>query len=279
MRKFKSILMKLLLLFGCIVFFYPQISDYINNFTQTNAIVDYGEAVNKFDGIEVEKLRKEAKEYNEKIFEADDPISSPDLIVGYERILKPFRNSMMAYVTIKKINVDLPIYHGVDVGVLQVGVGHLKGTSLPIGGKNTHAVITSHTGLPSANLFTDLVKLEIGDKFVISVLCEDLYYKIDQIKTVLPDELDELRVVEGKDYVTMVTCTPYGINTHRLLVRGERIAKPYNAKSAEKEAKDTMLINTIKFVAIMILLLIIVVTIIKDIRKILKEKKQEKTSA
>jgi sortase A len=129
----------------------------------------------------------------------------------------------MGYIDIEKIGVELPIYHGVDEGVLKIGVGHLEGSSLPVGGENTHCILTGHRGLPSAKLFTDLDEMKIGDKFTVTVLDRVLTYEVDQIKVVLPEDTSELTIREGKDYCTLVTCTPYGINTHRLLIRGVRV--------------------------------------------------------
>lgn len=184
---------------------------------------------------------------------------------------------MMGTVIIEKINVNLPIYHDVNEGVIQVSVGHLPGTSLPVGGKGTHSVISTHSGLPSAKLFTDLNKLEAGDEFTISVLGDDLTYKIDQIVTVLPHETEALKIDGDKDYVTMFTCTPYGINTHRLLVRGERVIKDTDNKEAEtlKKAEKNIKNHLIKMLIFVGIFLIILLTIIKDLVSIVINKKRK----
>lgn len=274
MEKSKVVLFKVLLFIGCAIFFYPQVSDYINNFTQSRAILQHGEALSHFDGVKIEQIKKEAVAYNQRIYNEGDAILKPGLIEGYMDELNPFNDSMMGSVEIEKINVNLPIYHGSGEGVIQTGVGHLEGTSLPIGGINTHSVITTHSGLPSAKLFTDLNKLELDDEFIISVLGEQLFYKVDQIVTVLPDEIEELKIIEGKDYLTMFTCTPYGINTHRLLIRGERIEKSSNEQklSPKQSSKKHMKINLIKFVAIIMILIIIFIDIIKELKDFVVQK-------
>ena len=186
----KTIFLRILLLIGCSIFFYPTISDYINNITQSRAIVAYQKSLSQYDGLEIEKIREKAKTYNKKLLNIDHPLSNPSSLEEYKENLDPFKNGMMGTVIIEKINVNLPIYHDVNEGVIQVSVGHLPGTSLPVGGKGTHSVISTHSGLPSAKLFTDLNKLEAGDEFTISVLGDDLTYKIDQIVTVLPHETE-----------------------------------------------------------------------------------------
>jgi len=273
MSKGKSIFLKIFLIIGILIFFYPNISDYVNSFTQSRGIVSYEKAVGEFDKVDIRKILNNAKIYNEKISEEKNSIFDPSIVKGYEENLNPFDDGMMGYLTIEKLNVNLPIYHGVGEGVIQNSVGHLPGSSLPIGGKSTHTVLSTHSGLSSARLFTDLHKLEIGDEFIVSVLGENLYYKVNQIETVLPDEVDLLKVYKGKDYATLFTCTPYGINTHRLLVRGERIEKP---KEIKKKTKNNFYKNIMKFVKIFIvilIILIILISIIKDLVQILRRRK------
>jgi sortase A len=156
----------------------------------------------------------------------------------YEQVLDPFGTGMMGHIEIPKIQVSLPIYHGTSDGVLQVGVGHLEGSSLPVGGEGTHAVLSGHRGLPSASLFTDLDKLEIGDHFIIQVLKETLTYEVDQIKVIEPEDLTKLTIEEGEDLCSLVTCTPYGINTHRLVVRGHRIPNEEDGEAAAEEIRS-----------------------------------------
>ena len=164
-----------------------------------------------------------AYDYNQALYETDYPLMDYEEIPGYYDTLKLPGSSMIGYVKIDKIGVELPIYHGTSDEVLNVGVGHLEGTSLPVGGENTHSVMSAHRGLPSAKLFTDLDRLEPGDTFQITVLDQVLTYQVDQVKVITPTEVEDLLIAEGKDYCTLFTCTPYGINTHRLLVRGIRI--------------------------------------------------------
>jgi len=273
----KIIFLRILLLIGCSIFFYPTISDYINNITQSRAIVAYQKSLSQYDGLEIEKIREKAKTYNKKLLNIDHPLSNPSSLEEYKENLDPFKNGMMGTVIIEKINVNLPIYHDVNEGVIQVSVGHLPGTSLPVGGKGTHSVISTHSGLPSAKLFTDLNKLEAGDEFTISVLGDDLTYKIDQIVTVLPHETEALKIDGDKDYVTMFTCTPYGINTHRLLVRGERVIKDTDNKEAEtlKKAEKNIKNHLIKMLIFVGIFLIILLTIIKDLVSIVINKKRK----
>ena len=164
-----------------------------------------------------------ADAYNRQLNTTPNSFYKPDLVSGYAQTLDISGTGIIGYITIPKISVELPIYHGTDEGVLQVAAGHLEGSSLPVGGAGTHAVISAHRGLPSAKLFTNLDELEVGDRFTITVLNRVLTYEVDQISIVLPTEIDQLLPTEGMDYVTLMTCTPYGINTHRLLVRGKRV--------------------------------------------------------
>lgn len=279
MEKKKAIFLKILLVIGFVIFFYPNVSDYVNNFTQSRGIINYEKSLDEFANIDIKKIKDEASLYNRKIFEEKDAIYYPNLVKNYKENLNPFKDGMMGYLKIEKIGVYLPIYHGVNEGVIQKGVGHLPGTSLPIGGASTHACLSTHCGLPSAKLFTDLHKLEVGDQFVVSVLGEDLYYQVINKETVLPKNVEPLKVFEGKDYVTLFTCTPYGINTHRLLVRGERIYPPQSSKGkeAKEEVKKNMFLTIIKLVSIFASIIIIILSMIKDIIDLRKEKKlQEK---
>lgn len=274
MEKKKAIFLKILLVIGFVIFFYPNVSDYVNNFTQSRGIINYEKSLDEFANIDIKKIKDEASLYNRKIFEEKDAIYYPNLVKNYKENLNPFKDGMIGYLKIEKIGVYLPIYHGVNEGVIQKGVGHLPGTSLPIGGASSHAALSTHCGLPSAKLFTDLHKLEVGDQFVVSVLGEDLYYQVINKETVLPKNVEPLKVFEGKDYVTLFTCTPYGINTHRLLVRGERIYPPQSSKGkeAKEEVKKNMFLTIIKLVSIFASIIIIILSMIKDIIDLRKEK-------
>lgn len=272
----KSIFLKLLLIAGCGIFFYPTISDAVNGMTETTGIVAYNEALTGFESVQIDKIREGARAYNEKVRECEDK-----KITGYEKALNPFSTGMMGSLYIPKIEVNLPIYHDVNEGIIQNGVGHLPGTSLPIGGSSTHCVLSTHSGLPKAKLFTDLHKLDEGDEFILSILGENLYYRVVMIKIVLPTQTSDLKVVDGKDYVTLTTCTPYGINTHRLLVRGERVSAPAGARveKVEQKAKDSRMQNVLTLALICGLILLIAISILKDLYRLLRgERKQGKLS-
>lgn len=272
----KSIFLKLLLIAGCGIFFYPTISDAVNGLTETTGIVAYNEALTGFESVQIDKIREGARAYNEKVRECEDK-----KIKGYEKALNPFSTGMMGSLYIPKIEVNLPIYHDVNEGIIQNGVGHLPGTSLPIGGSSTHCVLSTHSGLPKAKLFTDLHKLDEGDEFILSILGENLYYRVVMIKIVLPTQTSDLKVVDGKDYVTLTTCTPYGINTHRLLVRGERVSAPAGARveKVEQKAKDSRMQNVLTLTLICGLILLIAISILKDLYRLLRgERKQGMTA-
>ena len=223
MNKRNTILLVLLLLLGIGILTYPMVSNLVNRFHGSYAIQEFQTRVENAD---ITAEREKAVEYNEKIRDSIpvDGFASEqtDADDSYNGILN-FGGGMMGYLQIPKIDVNLPIYHGTSEEVLAKGVGHLTQSALPIGGEGNHAVLTGHTGLPSAELFNDLTELQEGDSFYIGVLGEKLTYQVDQIKVVLPSEGQDLTAVPGEDYCTLVTCTPYGINTHRLLVRGHRV--------------------------------------------------------
>ena len=276
----KSIFLKLLLIAGCGIFFYPTISDAVNGLTETTGIVAYNEALTGFESVQIDKIRGGARAYNEKVRECENGIANAGKIKGYEKALNPFSTGMMGSLYIPKIEVNLPIYHDVNEGIIQNGVGHLPGTSLPIGGSSTHCVLSTHSGLPKAKLFTDLHKLDEGDEFILSILGENLYYRVVMIKIVLPTQTSDLKVVDGKDYVTLTTCTPYGINTHRLLVRGERVSAPAGARveKVEQKAKDSRMQNVLTLALICGLILLIAISILKDLYRLLRgERKQGMT--
>lgn len=223
--KVMPIISSILFMAGACIFFYPTVSNYIAEKNQASVIQEYQETVQKDDIENVEAEWAKAEEYNENL--AGDPVHDPfvpgsgyALPENYLDVLNV--NGIMGYIEIPKISVYLPIYHGTSEEVLEKGVGHIESTSLPIGGQYRHAVLTGHRGLPSAELFTNLDKLKEGDYFYIHVLDQTLAYKVDQIKTVQPRDLEDLVAVPGEDYITLVTCTPYAVNTHRLLVRGSR---------------------------------------------------------
>lgn len=223
-KNWSNIILILIFLVGLSVLLYPSISNYVNEKTQTRAVASYDAAVSEMDSADYSSLFEAADAYNEALNENRNAFYDPELLEGYEDILDVTGTGIMGYITIDKINVELPIYHGTDEGVLEIAAGHLEGSSFPVGGENTHAVISAHRGLPSAKLFTNLDEMEVGDTFTITILDRILTYRVDLISIVLPEEVDLLQIEDGKDYVTLLTCTPYGINSHRLLVRGHRIA-------------------------------------------------------
>ena len=223
-KHFTTILLVLILLTGVSLLLYPTVSDYWNSFHQSQAIASYVEAVAEIDNTDYEKMWQEAVAYNEKLKDNSGRWTPTDEeLEEYERLLNVSDTGIMGYIEIPKINVSLPIYHGTDEAILQIAIGHIPGSSLPVGGKGTHCVVSGHRGLPSAKLFTDLDQLEEGDLFMMRILDETLTYEVDQVRIVEPEELSDLEIDEDKDLCTLVTCTPYGINSHRLLVRGHRV--------------------------------------------------------
>ena len=207
---------------GLSVLLYPTVSNYWNSKVQSKVVANYDTIVENMDAEEHEQYLNAARAYNEQLRQLTFPLQDYKQLGNYEETLDIDGSGVMGYIDIDKINVELPIYHGISAPVLSVAAGHLPGTSFPVGGPGTHAVISAHRGLPSAKLFTNLDKLEEGDTFRITVLDEVLTYQIDQILIVEPDDVDALAIEEGQDYCTLLTCTPYGINSHRLLVRGHR---------------------------------------------------------
>lgn len=232
-----TLLLVAVMLVGAGFISYPTFSDWWNSFHQSRAVASYVEAVSQMDPEENARLLTEAEEYNRGLLELSNQWAMPDeRKEAYEKLLSVNGSDIMGYISIDKIGVKLPIHHGTEESVLQVAIGHLEETSLPVGGPGTHCVVSGHRGLPSARLFTDLDKMVVGDQFTLSVLGREMTYEVDQIVTVLPTEMEELLITPGKDYCTLMTCTPYGINTHRLLVRGTRIANPVKQEVAETAA-------------------------------------------
>ena len=222
-RKIMFILM-LGFLIGISILLYPAFSDYWNSKTQTRAIVNYESVLEQLEPEDYSAIFQQAYDYNKQLSESVvNPLIYSENFPGYWETLNVTDFGMIGYLKIDRIGVELPIYHGTSAEILSYGVGHLEGSSLPVGGESTHSVMSAHRGLPSAKLFTDLDRVEMGDTFQIIVLDQILTYQVDQIKIVYPNEIEDLQIVESKDYCTLFTCTPYGINTHRLLVRGIRI--------------------------------------------------------
>ena len=224
-KHLSTIILVIVFVIGLCLLLYPTFSDYWNSFHQSRAIANYATEVADIDDEEYKTIWKDAVAYNETLPQHSYRWKlSEEEEQEYEGLLNIGGNGMMGYIEIPKIKVSLPIYHGTDEAVLQIAIGHIEGSSLPVGGESTHCVLSGHRGLPSAKLFSNLDQLEEGDTFIIRVLDEMLTYEVDQIRIVEPDELSDLEIVQGQDLCTLVTCTPYGVNTHRLLVRGHRVA-------------------------------------------------------
>ena len=267
---FLNILLVLVFLVGLSLLLYPSVSDYWNSFHQTRAIATYAEEVATLDNEQYDELWAAAQQYNRSLTERGNAyVLSEEQKEAYEKLLDVSGLGVMGYIEIPEIDVSLPVYHGTEESVLQIAVGHLEWSSLPVGGESTHCVLSGHRGLPSAKLFTNLDKLTEGDIFLLRVLDEVLTYEVDQILIVEPQETGALRIEEGKDYCTLVTCTPYGINTHRLLVRGHRIENQANAASIRVTA-DAMQIEPVivaPIVAAPLLLCLMLWVLLRDPKK------------
>lgn len=260
----------LVFLVGLSLLLYPTVSDYWNSFHQSWAITKYAEDVAGMDGDIYEAFWENARAYNRALLKKEDRYDMTAAEqVEYGQQLCISDSGIMGYIEIPVIDCSLPIYHGTDDSILQNAVGHLPGTSLPVGGESTHCVISGHRGLPSARLFTDLDLLDRGDVFFLHVLDETLTYEVDQIRIVEPHELSELQIVEGEDYCTLVTCTPYGVNSHRLLVRGHRIENQAASQSVRVTA-DAMQLEPVlvaPLVAAPMLLILLIALLVKTRRK------------
>ena len=267
---FITLLLVLILLVGLSLLLYPTVSDYWNSYHQTRAIAAYSEEVANLNQEQYDEIWAAAERYNASLNDRDEAYLLSDAHKEeYERQLDVSGLGIMGYIEIPSIDCSLPIYHGTEESVLQIAVGHLEWTSLPVGGESTHCVLSGHRGLPSAKLFTNLDKLQTGDIFMLRVLDNVLTYEVDQILIVEPQETGALRIEEGKDYCTLVTCTPYGINTHRLLVRGHRIDNLEEVKTVRVTADavqiEPMLVAPM--VAIPILLVLLLLLLLPRCRK------------
>ncbi|SDP03568.1 sortase A [Streptococcus equinus] len=248
--------MPLVFLIGLCLVTYPSLSDYWNSYHQTKGIMSYAKSVSKMSDKEYNEILSRAEDYNKRLTSMNWDMTDAQK-KDYESQLNFNHDGSMGYISIPKINIKLGIYHGTDDKVLQTSIGHLAGTSLPVGGKGTHCVLSGHRGLPSAKLFSDLDKLREGDTFTIHVLNETLTYEVDQIRVVEPTDFTDLTIDPNQDYLTLVTCTPYGVNTQRLLVRGHRIP---NANGGAKVISDALQLNALyiaPFIAVPICFLIV----------------------
>ena len=279
MKKIVKILRGIGYLAAFSLILYPVVSNYINQMNSTTIATDYEQEVSHLSEEQENAMIEQAQEYNESLIgigSIADPFSESNENQTendvYNNLLKIDDTGMMGYIDIPKLDVVLPVYHGTSEKVLQSGVGHLKNTSLPVGGESCHAVLSGHRGLANAKIFTDLNKMEVRDVFYIKVLHHTFAYQVDQILTVLPSDTDSLQIEKGKDYVTLVTCTPYAVNTHRLLVRGTRI--PY--EEAQKIDEEVGLQRTIPFNLILLIGGIIAFIIIWVSIKLHKRRKEKK---
>jgi len=269
-KHLSTIILILVFLVGLSLLLYPTISDYWNSLHQSRAIAEYSEQVADLDDSIYEKLWEDARSYNEKLTrKVDRYLMSDDEREEYESLLNVSDTGIIGYIEIPVIECSLPIYHGTNEAVLQIAVGHIEGSSLPVGGAGTHCVLSGHRGLPSARLFTDLDELTVGETFMLRVLDETLTYEVDQILIVEPYKMDALEIDPAQDYCTLVTCTPYGINTHRLLVRGRRVDNREEADTVRVTA-DAMQIEPVlvaPLVAVPMLLVLLFALIISTSKK------------
>ena len=259
-RNLLSGVMVIGLLVGIGLLAYPSVANYWNQFHQTRAIMSYSEAVDNMSTEDYKKILDSAREYNKRLAERGLHWVMNDADrAAYEKELNIDGSGIMGYISVPKFHIKVPIYHGTEESVLQVAIGHLETTSLPVGGKSTHTQVSGHRGLPSARLFTDLDKIKEGDTWTITVLNETLTYECDQIRIVEPEDFSELGLIEGEDLCTLITCTPYGINTHRLLVRGHRVP---NAQGSAEVTADGIQIEPIYIAPILAIPAIILLLII-----------------
>lgn len=269
MKKNKTtIIMVLFFFIGLGILFYPSLSNYYNQKKQSKAIVDYNSILNSIQKKDYTKYYEEAEKYNQKLLSMKNPLIEHKKITNYNQILNLNDHGMIGYLTIDKINVELPIYHGTTNEVLSKAVGHLEGTSLPVGGKGTHSVLSAHRALPSFKLFTDLDKLELKDTFAITILDKTLTYEVDKITIVKPNQISNLKIEKNQDYVTLLTCTPYGINTHRLLVRGKRIENNQKKIYITTEGYKINNLLIIPLLSLPIILFLLLIILLKPIKKI-----------
>ena len=261
-----GILLVLMLFVGVCGLLYPSVSQYWNTKTQTRAVENYREILDSLQPEDYSAFFQEAERYNAERDELNEPLLEYRKLNGYNDILNISGNGIMGYVSIPKLGVELPLYHGISAEVLNIACGHLEGTSLPVGGENTHCVLSAHRGLPHAKLFTELDRMEVGDTFTITVLNRTVTYQVDQIIVVRPDEIDGVRIIDGADHCTLLPCTPYGINSHRLLVRGTRIenAPPVLYVTSDAYRIDSLVATPVVAAPILFILLIVLMVKYRD---------------
>lgn len=266
--KIVSLIFLIVFFIGLSVLLYPAFSQYWNSKVQSRAVADYERMLQNISKEDYTAVFQTAIDYNNSLAELSSPMTDYFKVSGYDETVNVNGSGMMGYISIEKLHVELPIYHGTSREVLNSSCGHLVGSSLPVGGASTHAVLSAHRGLPHAKLFTDLDKLQEGDTFTINILDRVLTYQVDQVKIVTPDDTSDIQIVKDEDYCTLLTCTPYGINSHRLLVRGHRIAtvtqKTYYITS-EAYVIDRLIVTPL--VALPMLFVLIVYVMMKPVRK------------
>ena len=269
-KQLSTILLFLVFFIGLSLLLYPTFADWWNSFHQSRAVASYVEQVANMDEAQYDEFWFAAWEYNRSLIDRpNDYLLSEEQQIRYQNLLNITGNGIMGYIEIPKIDIVYPIYHGTDEVVLQIAIGHLDWTSLPVGGQGSHCVVSGHRGLPSARLFTDLDQMEVGDTFLMRVLDEVLTYEVDQIKIVEPQVTEDLLIVEGQDLCTLITCTPYGINSHRMLVRGHRI-ETEEVRSVRRVTADAVQIEPIivaPFVAAPMLLILLMGLMLPKPRK------------
>jgi len=268
-NKIFTLILLIVFFIGLSVLLYPALSQYWNSRMQSKAIIDYDKTISNLSQEDYDAALKQANKYNNKLRKLTYPLRDYKKIhKEYESAVNIAGNGLMGYISIDKLQLEIPIYHGASDVVLNTACGHFEGSSLPVGGASTHSVIMAHRGLPHAKLFTNLDKLQVGDVFVINILGEELTYEVVQVKIVLPDDVSDVQIVKGEDYCTLVTCTPYGINTHRLLVQGTRIETITHRElyvTSDAYLVDRMIVTPM--VALPIILVLIMVVIFKPVKR------------
>ena len=262
-RDMIGIVLVLMLFVGVCALLYPSVSQYWNTKTQTRAVDNYQEILDSLKEEDYDAYFQAAEEYNTALAALKFPLTDYPQLTNYNEILNINGNGIMGYVSIPKLGVELPLYHGISAQVLNIACGHLEGSSLPVGGDSTHCVLSAHRGLPHARLFTDLDKMEVGDTFLLTVLNRTLTYQVDQITVVRPNETEEVQIIAGKDLCTLLTCTPYGVNSHRLLVRGTRIENAAPALYVTSNAYRIDSLVATPMVAAPLLLILLVILMVK----------------
>lgn len=267
-NKWSTFVLLSIFFIGLSVMLYPAISSYWNTRSQSQAIVDYEKMLESIPKEDYTQFFDQADEYNEKLRKLENPLLDYKTLDNYLEILDLSGTGMMGYISIEKIALELPVYHTTNDNVLAVAAGHLEGTSFPVGGEGTHAVISAHRGLPTAVLFTNIDRMELGDTFKFTILDRTITYQVDQIKVIDPSNATDLMIEEGKEYCTLLTCTPYGINTHRLLVRGVRIESVEQKTLyviSDAHQIDSLIVTPI--VALPILFTLMMIVLFKPVKK------------